>query len=220
MICFCNATARLEAARRIHGLRVLPGALHGLWRGSVRGGPSEAILPGGVSVLHAHARKGVLFAPRLQPGMPATRDRFSIARCQFVLRCIFSRTRVHPRSLVPDKRHHRDHPGTLASRKAICIAAGFLSARAPSTDEMDNLIRVGAFDSFGESRTAQFWEFRELAQWPHVAGQGMLLGGEKPALPLVPLSEPDIPRLSGSLALPICTTLRPNARANGEVLRS
>jgi DNA polymerase III alpha subunit len=61
----------------------------------------------------------------------------------------------------------------------------------PSTDEMQNLIRVGAFDSFGESRTAQFWEFRELAQWPHVAGQGLLLGGEKPALPLVPLSEPD-----------------------------
>jgi hypothetical protein len=75
---------------------------------------------------------------------------------------------------------------------------------------MNNLIRVGAFDSFGESRTAQFWEFRD----------GLLLGGEKPALPLVPLSEPDIPRLSGSLALPICTTLRPNARANGEVLRS
>ena len=61
----------------------------------------------------------------------------------------------------------------------------------PSTDEMNNLIRVGAFDSFGESRTTQFWEFRELAQWPHVAGQGLLLGGEKPVLPLVPLSEPD-----------------------------
>ena len=61
----------------------------------------------------------------------------------------------------------------------------------PSRDEMNNLIRVGAFDSFGESRTKQFWEFRELAQWPHVAGQGLLLGGEKPVLPLVPLSEPD-----------------------------
>jgi DNA polymerase III alpha subunit len=61
----------------------------------------------------------------------------------------------------------------------------------PSTDEMNNFIRVGAFDSFGESRTKQFWEFRELAQWPQVAGQGLLLGGEKPVLPLVPLSEPD-----------------------------
>ena len=61
----------------------------------------------------------------------------------------------------------------------------------PSTDEMNNLIRVGVFDSFGESRTRQFWEFRELAQWPHVAGQELRLGGEKPVLPHVPLSEPD-----------------------------
>jgi DNA polymerase III alpha subunit len=56
---------------------------------------------------------------------------------------------------------------------------------------MNNFIRVGAFDSFGESRTKQFWGFRELAQWPHVAGQGLLLGGQKPVLPQVPLSEPD-----------------------------
>ena len=61
----------------------------------------------------------------------------------------------------------------------------------PSADEMSNLIRVGAFDRFGQPRTAQFWQFRELAQFPAVAGQGLLLAGnEKPARPDIPLAEP------------------------------
>jgi DNA polymerase III alpha subunit len=47
----------------------------------------------------------------------------------------------------------------------------------------------------------QFWEFRELAQWPHVAGQGLLLGGEKPVLPLVPLSEPNLELLKAETEL-------------------
>jgi len=60
-----------------------------------------------------------------------------------------------------------------------------------STDEMDKLIRAGAFDSFGQTRTELFWHFRELAQWPSVAGQGLLLqGDEKPKLPQIPLNEP------------------------------
>lgn len=53
------------------------------------------------------------------------------------------------------------------------------------------MIRVGAFDLFSESRTAQFWQFRELAQWPHEKGQGLLLAGsEKPQLPEIGLREP------------------------------
>ncbi len=61
----------------------------------------------------------------------------------------------------------------------------------PSTEEMNRLIRVGAFDSLGQLRTEQFWQFRELAQWPAVAGQGMLLtGSEKPDIPPIPLVEP------------------------------
>lgn len=61
----------------------------------------------------------------------------------------------------------------------------------PSTDEMDKLIRAGAFDAFGQSRTELFWQFRELAQWQSVAGQGLLLqGNEKPALPDITLKEP------------------------------
>ena len=33
--------------------------------------------------------------------------------------------------------------------------------------------------------TLTFWDFREFAQWPHVAGQGLLLGGKKPVLPVI-----------------------------------
>jgi DNA-directed DNA polymerase III PolC len=69
----------------------------------------------------------------------------------------------------------------------------FYVRTTPSTDEMDNLIRTGAFDAFGQSRTEQFWQFKELAQWPGIAGQGLLLAGdEKPTLPDVPLEEPSL----------------------------
>ena len=30
---------------------------------------------------------------------------------------------------------------------------------------MNSLIRGGAFDGFGDQRTSQFWQFRELSQW-------------------------------------------------------
>lgn len=61
----------------------------------------------------------------------------------------------------------------------------------PSADEMTALIRVGAFDSFNEPRTAQFWQFRELAQWPEPGGQELLLSGaEKAVIPEIPLNEP------------------------------
>ena len=61
----------------------------------------------------------------------------------------------------------------------------------PSAEEMTALIKVGAFDGFGNSRTAQFWQSRELAQWPSNSGQGFLFGGpEKPDLPNIPLREP------------------------------
>jgi DNA-directed DNA polymerase III PolC len=46
----------------------------------------------------------------------------------------------------------------------------------PSSDEMSALIRTGAFDGFGHSRTRQFWQFRDLAQWPQQNGQGLLFG--------------------------------------------
>lgn len=60
----------------------------------------------------------------------------------------------------------------------------------PGAAEMLNLIRVGAFDGFGEPRTAQFWQLQYLAQWPHA--QGFLFQSDDHSpLPAVPLTEPD-----------------------------
>jgi len=49
----------------------------------------------------------------------------------------------------------------------------------PSQDEMQALIRVGAFDAIEPSRTAQFWAWRKVAQWPQEKGQGLLFGATK-----------------------------------------
>jgi len=80
------------------------------------------------------------------------------------------------------------------TRSAFASLADFYRRVTPTPDEMDALIRVGAFDGFGKMRTAQFWESRHL----HHAfgdlstpGQGWLL--PPPAtdrLPAVPLQEP------------------------------
>ena len=86
-------------------------------------------------------------------------------------------------------------------------AAPFTSMRdfhdrvAPARNEMLNLIRVGAFDGFGETRTVQFWQLQYLAQWPHA--QGFLFqSDEQTPLPTVPLSEPDrARRLSDEMEL-------------------
>jgi DNA polymerase III alpha subunit len=64
----------------------------------------------------------------------------------------------------------------------------------PSREEMEALLQVGAFDEFGQSRTAQFWEVQQLY---HAFGgtsdssQGWLLPApETNRLPGVPLQEP------------------------------
>ena len=65
---------------------------------------------------------------------------------------------------------------------------------SPLPDETEAMIRVGAFDSFGQPRTAQFWEFQSLRRsfgTNDEPGQGWLLpppGLER--LPEVPLQEP------------------------------
>lgn len=51
--------------------------------------------------------------------------------------------------------------------------ADFWRRCAPQVDEAMALLRAGAFDSFGLSRTEMFWELRALAPW--TAGQGLLL---------------------------------------------
>jgi DNA polymerase III alpha subunit len=60
----------------------------------------------------------------------------------------------------------------------------------PSSPELLNLIRVGAFDGFGEPRTAQFWQLQYLAQWPKAQGS-LFQSDETSPLPAIPLTEPD-----------------------------
>ena len=63
------------------------------------------------------------------------------------------------------------------------VRAPFLSLRdfflrvSPSLSEMHDLLRVGAFDSFGQKRTTEFWELHELAQGPRE-------GAAQPEFPL------------------------------------
>jgi DNA-directed DNA polymerase III PolC len=58
----------------------------------------------------------------------------------------------------------------------------------PQGDEAMALLRAGAFDGFGASRTEQFWELRALVPW--AAGQGLLLETKKAAPPVM-RTEPD-----------------------------
>jgi len=62
----------------------------------------------------------------------------------------------------------------------------------PSKPEAQNLIRTGAFDTFGDTRTTQFWHLQQLADWPREGDQGVLFGATDRALrvPAVELTEP------------------------------
>ncbi len=66
----------------------------------------------------------------------------------------------------------------------------FYERTRPADTEMLNLIRAGAFDGFGEPRTAQFWHLQHLAQWPQSKGY-LFRSDERVRLPDVPLTEPD-----------------------------
>lgn len=80
------------------------------------------------------------------------------------------------------------------SRGAFKSLADFYRRVIPTPDEMEAMIRVGAFDGFGKTRTAQFWESRHLHHaFGHQAepGQGWLLPPpETDRLPAIPLQEP------------------------------
>jgi error-prone DNA polymerase len=72
--------------------------------------------------------------------------------------------------------------------------ADFYRRVRPAPEEFETLIRVGAFDGFGQSRTAQFWESQRLcrAYGSGVDGrQGWLLPPPATDHPLpIPLQEP------------------------------
>ncbi len=79
-------------------------------------------------------------------------------------------------------------------RSAYASLADFYRRVTPLPEEMEGLIRVGALDGFGQSRTRQYWDFRFLLHSfgeSREPGQGWLLppvGVER--LPEVPLNEP------------------------------
>jgi len=70
----------------------------------------------------------------------------------------------------------------------------FYNRVVPSKIEAQNLIRAGAFDSFGEPRTTQFWHLQQLADWPHEGNQGMLFTSTDRELriPEAVLTEPSV----------------------------
>ena len=72
--------------------------------------------------------------------------------------------------------------------------ADFYRRVVPGREEMESLLRVGAFDEFGKSRTAQFWEAQQLYHafgGTADSGQGWLLPAPvTDRVPAVPLQEP------------------------------
>jgi DNA-directed DNA polymerase III PolC len=91
-------------------------------------------------------------------------------------------------------------------RGEFASLADFYCRTQPTPEEMELLLRAGAFDGFGKSRPALFWDIQFLAQrWGHtaVAGQGWLLPPADAAqLPQASLTEPTrLQRLQWELEL-------------------
>ena len=79
----------------------------------------------------------------------------------------------------------------------------FCLRSAASATEVENLIRVGAFDTFGDARPEQVWQARQVSQWPREGAQGILFRSDSPLeLPDVALSEPSaLDRLKSEMSL-------------------
>jgi DNA polymerase-3 subunit alpha len=78
-------------------------------------------------------------------------------------------------------------------QKAFVSITDFFSRVAPAAEELEAMIRIGAFDEFGETRTRQFWQAQHLLSTYGALQlkQGWLVpppGLEH--LPAVPLNEP------------------------------
>jgi DNA polymerase III alpha subunit len=78
-------------------------------------------------------------------------------------------------------------------QKAFGSITDFFSRVSPSAEEFESLVRSGAFDEFGETRTRQFWQAQHLLRTfgSLQSKQGWLVpppGLEQ--LPAVPLKEP------------------------------
>jgi error-prone DNA polymerase len=78
--------------------------------------------------------------------------------------------------------------GRIEEGRPFVSLSDFWRRCSPASDEAMALLRAGAFDTFGASRTEQFWELRALAPW--TAAQGLLLEAKKAAPPVM-RTEPD-----------------------------
>jgi len=84
----------------------------------------------------------------------------------------------------------------LAARQhgAFASLADFFHRVAPTGEELEAMIRVGAFDEFGETRTRQFWQAQHLLQTfgaSREPDQGWLIAPPGlESLPGIPLHEP------------------------------
>ena len=127
-------------------------------------------------------RLGVLFG---RPDINGETTKFSVGR----VRCPMSRRKTAEgasggRIQVPLGMIKGLSEGLLrriGERRPFISLADFWRRCAPQADEAAALLRVGAFDAFGPSRTEMFWELRALA--PCVTGQGLLLEARGAALP-------------------------------------
>jgi DNA polymerase III alpha subunit len=119
-----------------------------------------------VYVLECH-RLGISLRPPFvnQPGPMFTVEGQSIRVPLTRVKGLTERTRER---LVAER-----HRGEFASM------SDFYHRVVPAPDEMEAMIRVGAFDPFGKTRTAQFWEAQHLAQGGEGRGQRSEGRGQK-----------------------------------------
>ena len=87
----------------------------------------------------------------------------------------------------------------IESGRPFASLADFWRRCTPQADEAMNLLRAGAFDAFGASRTEQFWELRSLAPWR--AGQGLLLEAKHVVAPAVRTEPARLQRLRDEMEL-------------------
>src|SRR5712671_5757422 len=84
----------------------------------------------------------------------------------------------------------------LAARDqgAFASISDFFHRVAPSGEELEAMIRVGAFDEFGETRTRQFWQAQHLLKTRGAAAQTdqawLMAPPGLEHLPGIPLNEP------------------------------
>jgi DNA polymerase III alpha subunit len=104
-----------------------------------------------VYVLECHRLGIPLLPPSVnQPGPPFT---VSSSRIRVPVLNVKGLTQRTTETILRERTH-----GSFVS-----LADFFLRVQ-PLNEEMEALIRVGAFDGFGQSRTSQYWEFKSLSQ--------------------------------------------------------